>query len=431
MIRWLFSKTIREACAMRKHVHRWYCAQRDLLSPQAIGAVRLAMNELQNAINEDKLNKGRIWIKMEELEFAANKWLKPYPNAAWRENVEVLLVAIAVAMGVRTFFIQPFKIPTGSMQPTLYGVTSEPDFAPIFGDINAGLDDKAKIQSKVNDQLKLQADIKIPNIWGRIRDWFHGISYVHFIAPTDGTVDLDGIQKPWPPVFFSIYQRIEFAGEWHTIWFPPDYGEEPLKFRAGLDPGRLFHKGDDVIKLRVHAGDHLFVDRLTYNIRQPERGEIVVFETHGITRLPPDQQDTFYIKRLVGLGGETLSLKQDYEVANVPRLGTVPVGHLIVDGQPLSASTPHFENLYAFADTRPGQQVLEYQPNHYYGHAMLEGLAPDESFQMETNHYFVMGDNTMNSLDSRYWGDFSSDHVIGKSFFVYWPITGRFGWGNQ
>jgi signal peptidase I len=431
MIRWLFSKTIREACAMRKHVHRWYCAQRDLLSPQAIGAVRLAMNELQNAINEDKLNKGRIWIKMEELEFAANKWLKPYPNAAWRENVEVLLVAIAVAMGVRTFFIQPFKIPTGSMQPTLYGVTSEPDFAPIFGDINAGLDDKAKIQSKVNDQLKLQADIKIPNIWGRIRDWFHGISYVHFIAPTDGTVDLDGIQKPWPPVFFSIYQRIEFAGEWHTIWFPPDYGEEPLKFRAGLDPGRLFHKGDDVIKLRVHAGDHLFVDRLTYNFRQPERGEIVVFETHGITRLPPDQQDTFYIKRLVGLGGETLSLKQDYEVANVPRLGTVPVGHLIVDGQPLSASTPHFENLYAFADTRPGQQVLEYQPNHYYGHAMLEGLAPDESFQMETNHYFVMGDNTMNSLDSRYWGDFSSDHVIGKSFFVYWPITGRFGWGNQ
>ena len=62
------------------------------------------------------------------LEKVANKWLKPYPNAAWRENVEVLLVALAVAMGIRTFFLQPFKIPTGSMQPTLYGVTSrEPD----------------------------------------------------------------------------------------------------------------------------------------------------------------------------------------------------------------------------------------------------------------------------------------------------------------
>ena len=425
----LFSKTIREACAMRKHVQRWYCAQRDLLSPQAIGAVTLAMNALQAAINEEKPNPGRIRIKMEELEFAANKWLKPYPNAVWRENVEVLLVAIAVAMGVRTFFIQPFKIPTGSMQPTLYGVTSEPDFTPIFGDINAGLDNQAKIQSEVNQQAKLQGAIQIPNAWGRVRDWFHGISYVHFVAPTDGTVD--EIARPWPPAFFSIYQRIEFAGQWHTIWFPPDFGEEPLRFRAGLDPGHLFHKDEDVIKLRVHAGDHLFVDRLTYNFRPAERGEIVVFETQGITRLPPDQQNTFYIKRLVGLGGETLSLKQDYEVANAPRLGTVPVGHLIVDGQALSVSTPHFPNLYAFADARPGQKVLEYQPNHFYGHGMLEALAPGESFQVETNHYFVMGDNTMNSLDSRYWGDFSSDHVIGKSFFVYWPITGRFGWGNQ
>jgi signal peptidase I len=425
MIRWLFSKTIREARAMRKHVHRWYCAQCDLLSPQAISAVTLAMDALQAAIKEEKPNAGRIRIKMEELEFAANKWLKPYPNAVWRENVEVLLVAIAVAMGVRTFFIQPFKIPTGSMQPTLYGVTSEPDFTPIY----AGADDKAGVQADVDQQLKLQAAMPIPTVGGRVLEWFRGISYVHFVAPTDGAVD--EIAKPWPPAFFSLYQRIEFAGVWHILWFPPDYGEEPLRFRAGLDPGRLFHQGDDVIKLRMHAGDHLFVDRLTYNFRPPERGEIVVFETHGIERLPADQQNTFYIKRLVGLGGETLSLKQDYDVANAPRLGTVPVGHLVVDGQPLSTATPHFANLYAFADAQPGQKVLKYEPNHFFGHAMLEALAPDESFQVETNHYFVMGDNTMNSLDSRYWGDFSSEHIIGKSFLVYWPLTGRFGWGNQ
>jgi signal peptidase I len=431
MIRWLFSKTIREAVAMRKHVHRWYDAQRDLLSPQAIGAVTLAMNELQTAIDEAKLNTGRIRIKMEELEFAANKWLKPYPNATWRENVEVLLVAITVAMGIRTFF----------MQPTLYGVTSTPDFGPVFNDIGAGLADRAKIQAEIENQLKLQQAIHIPPIWGRIRDWFHGISYVEFVAPTDGEVDQ--IDKPWPPAFFSIYQHIEYAGAWHTIWFPPDYGEEPLDVRVGLDyplrngeslnllKDHVFHKGEDVIKLRVHAGDHLFVDRLTYNFRPPERGEIVVFDTHDITSLPPDQQNTFYIKRLVGLGGETLSLKQDYEVKDVPRLGTVPVGHLVVDGQPLSASTPHFANLYAFADVRPGQKSLPYQPDHYYGHALLEALAPGETFQVATNHYFVMGDNTFNSSDSRYWGDFSSEHVIGKSFFVYWPITKRFGWGNQ
>jgi signal peptidase I len=40
-----------------------------------------------------------------------------------------------------------------------------------------------------------------------------------------------------------------------------------------------------------------------------------------------------------------------------------------------------------------------------------------------------MGDNTLNSSDSRYWGDFPEEKVIGKSFFVYWPLTERFGWG--
>jgi signal peptidase I len=288
---------------------------------------------------------------------------------------------------------------------------------------------QAQVQADYNTQLKLQNDIRIPPLLGRIGEWFHGISYVHFVAPTDGSVD--AIEKPWPPAFFSLYQRIEFAGTWYTIWLPPDYGEEPVMNRAYLEPGHVFRKGDDVIKLRVHAGDHLFVDRLTYNFRPAKRGEIVVFDTHGITNLRPDQQDTFYIKRLVGLSGETLALNQDYEVANIPLAGTQPVGNLVVDGQALSASTPHFANVYGFADVKPGQKVLEYRPNHYFGHGMLQALAPGESVQVDKNHLFVMGDNTFNSYDSRYWGDFSSDHVIGKSFFVYWPITARFGWGNQ
>ena len=97
------------------------CAQRDVLTSPAIGAVTLAMNRLRDTIAAGE-NIGKIRIKMDELDFAANKWLKPYPNALWRENVEVMLVAVAVAMAIRTFFLQPFKIPTGSMQPTLFGV---------------------------------------------------------------------------------------------------------------------------------------------------------------------------------------------------------------------------------------------------------------------------------------------------------------------
>ena len=364
---------------------------------------------------------------MDELDFAANKWLKPYPNAMWRENVEVLLVALAVAMAIRTFFLQPFKIPTGSMQPTLFGVTSK-NYLP---------------HRRPGPATR---SFKIPTGWERIKEWFEGISYIHVVAQADGTID--SISPMTRFLIFNLRQSITIGGVEHVMWFPPDYGEappgmDPMAYRAGLHPrteferGQPYHKGDDVVKMRVSAGDHLFVDRLSYNFRKPQRGEIVVFQTAGIPEQRRDYfgipSDQFYIKRLVGLGGETLSLAQDYDVTGVPQAGNepVPVGHLVVNGQPLSASTPHFENLYSFPGVPPGTKTIPYQENQYYGHALRLELGPGREFQVDTNHLFVMGDNTMNSLDSRYWGDFPDSSIIGKSFFVYWPITKRFGWGNQ
>ena len=116
LLRWFISQTVRNACAARKHYRRLLTAQRDLLSAPAIAAVELKLGELSAAISEG--HAGRINVKIEEVQFASEKWIKPYPNAAWRETVEVLLVALSVAMAIRTFFLQPFKIPTGSMQPT-------------------------------------------------------------------------------------------------------------------------------------------------------------------------------------------------------------------------------------------------------------------------------------------------------------------------
>src|ERR1039457_6664845 len=124
ILQWFLSKTVRQATATRKHVQKILNHQRDILAPQAIEAFQAAMATCQRAVAEDA-DKPALEKQMENLEKVANKWLKPYPNAAWRENLEVLLVALAVAMGIRTFFLQPFKIPTGSMQPTLYGVTSQ------------------------------------------------------------------------------------------------------------------------------------------------------------------------------------------------------------------------------------------------------------------------------------------------------------------
>jgi len=385
MSQWFFSKTVRQATAMRQHVEKHLNHQRDILSPQAVAGLEGAIADLKKAVNGGT-DKEAIEKEMEKFETVANKWLKPYPNAAWRENIEVLLVALAVAMGIRTFFLQPFKIPTGSMQPTLNGVTSE--------------------------NLINQPGFHMPTGWERIRQWFEGVSYVHVVAQNDGP--LESVQPPLRFLIFNIKQTLVVGGQSYTIWFPPDYGAPPagtLEYRAELRPGQEYHKGQDIVFLKVEAGDHLFVDRLTYNFRPPTRGEIIVFATQGIEGLPQDQ---FYIKRLVALGGERVQLGSDR--------------HLIINGRRLDASTPHFEKVYSFNPNEPPQV------NHYSGHVNTPFLAPyflgkPDGVVVPKDHFMVMGDNTMDSLDSRAWGDFPASNVIGKSFFVYWPITDRFGWG--
>lgn len=387
ILRWFLSKTARQATAMRKHVQRILSAQRDILSTQALQAVEESLAALQSALRSGAA-KDDLLEQMDNVEKVANKWLRPYPHAAWRENVEVLLVALAVAMGIRTFFLQPFKIPTGSMQPTLFGVTSE--------------------------NLLERPDFKIPTGLTRVREWFEGISYVELHSKTDGK--LERVGAPWRFLIFSIKQTLWIGGVPHTIWFPPDYGQPPagsLEGRADLHYGQSFSKGEQVVRLKVQSGDHLFVDRVTYNFRKPTRGEIIVFETAG-TRIP--QQDTFYIKRLVALGGERVQIGEDR--------------HLRINGERLDASTPHFENVYSFDPSKPPKE------SEYSGHVYHPQLAPYFSGQRDgvlipPDSYMVMGDNTLNSLDSRSWGEFPASKVIGKSFFVYWPITLRFGWGHR
>jgi signal peptidase I len=149
-------------------------------------------------------------------------------------------------------------------------------------------------------------------------------------------------------------------------------------------------------------------------------------------------QDQFYIKRLVALPGDRVQIGDDR--------------HLIINGHRLDASTPHFENVYSFDPKQPpresqfsghvnGKVALEYglypglAPLFPDGQAVFANKLTETSLTTgevkEIPSYMVMGDNTCNSFDSRTWGPFPAHNVIGKSFFVYWPITSRFGWGNQ
>ena len=252
----------------------------------------------------------------------------------------------------------------------------------------------------------------MPGVLSRVYDAVvHGVIYHQIIAPEDGEVYRMG---PVQHVLFVNKQTIWVKYENQTevpitIWFGPD---DHLEHWAGLDRQPNFRKGEPIVCFEETTGDHLFVDRFTYNFRKPTRGDIVVFKTRGIDGIrDPDQ---FYIKRLIGLPGETVSIGEDR--------------HARINGVPLDASTPHFENVYGFNPNVPPRD------SHYSGHVLesrSDLATPEDSLKIPPHNYVVFGDNTVNSLDSRYWHFVPEANVIGKSFFIYWPITDRFGWGQR
>jgi signal peptidase I len=416
--RWFISSTVRDASAVHKHYRRLLASQCDLLAPAAVDAVTAALADLQTAIAQGP--NEIIHAKAGELQAAAGKWLKPYPHAAWRENVEVLLVALGVALAIRTFFLQPFKIPTGSMQPTLFGVTSVPDFSQSSVRYWAQYARPAAFESDLKEQARLRDELQFPAGWQRVKEWFAGNSFIHVVAQADGTIDQ--ISPVSSFLIFNLKQTLWIGGVPHTIWLPPDFGEQTLANRAGLNHEHVYHRGEDVVKMRVSAGDHLFVDRMSYNFRKPVRGEIVVFATVG-TQIK--DQDQFYVKRLTVLPSERVQIGDDR--------------HIRINGERLDGATPHFENVYSFNPaTLPRESRYSGHLNNTVANAddiypEIAPLFPDAEtiFTNGPDSYMVFGDNTCNSSDSRYWGTFPAKNIIGKSFFVYWPLTDRFGWGNR
>jgi signal peptidase I len=179
----------------------------------------------------------------------------------------------------------------------------------------------------------------------------------------------------------------------------------PIRSRAcslHAKPGDRVEKGQLIASGRVRQGDHIFVNKVLYHFARPKRGQIVVFDTNYIPgkEFLGIRPDTFYIKRLVGLPGETISIRDR---------------HLVVDGRPV---------------VEPWPFRRQAEDPAYRGYVPRPGaLLNSESAEIRVGEgqFLPFGDNTYSSLDGRYFGPVSDQALVGPSFFVYWPFGSRWG----
>ena len=130
----------------------------------------------------------------------------------------------------------------------------------------------------------------------------------------------------------------------------------------------------------LHNGDNLIVDKLSYRFHDPERFDIIVFPFQF-------QDNTYYIKRIIGLPGETVQIMDD--------------GSIYINGEKLE------ENY--------GMEVIKPET---IGRAA-------EPIELGDDEYFVMGDNRNNSSDSRtdMVGNIKRENIIGTAWLRIWPVS--------
>ena len=125
-------------------------------------------------------------------------------------------------------------------------------------------------------------------------------------------------------------------------------------------------------------GDYLIIDEISYRFREPKRGEVVVFKY-------PKNPSQRYIKRVIGLPGETIEIRD---------------GKVIISNGEKSQVLDEKEYLSSNLSTPGSIRVW-----------------------LKWNEYFVLGDNRISSADSRQWGPLLRENIVGRVYLRLWPLT--------
>lgn len=281
--------------------------------------------------------------------------------ATMREWTDAIIIAYVLAMFIRTFVVELFKIPSGSMTPTLVG------------------DYVAEVDYDNNGHKDLLVLKELPPVGAFAR-------YQVFLNMGDRWV-------------YKDVQQIATA----------DISEMARKDKVG--PVRSITRSLFGWSGPLHKrNDKIFVNKFAYWFKQPDRGDLIVFKVP--TNVPGWKERPIYIKRAVALESETATFTSDETCA--PNKGRLTVNGMVMD-------EPDVFRHLCYAWDIEGIIGPDRPPENTYADGRM-GVHFVQS-DVPEDHLLALGDNTDSSSDGRYWGCVPLANLKGKAFFRYSPLA--------
>ena len=394
-----------EAKHLAKGARKFVHYKRDLLKPGQLEEIESRHKDLLDAIKSG--DRAQVDEASKQIRAVCENALPREKPVGWlEENVEVMFVAIVIALGLRAYYLQPFRIPTGSMQPTLNGIIGKPLAARNGRRFPSGWwrrscaagptcrssidqDRRIAVDSRRADD-RISRDLSDDAFFSRTADPFHRIPRPLRLPAPVNPMPQTGLRRP----------------------------RQPPACNGGLLP-----KGTVLCEGTIDSGDLVLVDKFSYHFRKPKRGEVFVFDTIGIRGIHERKGDqaagSHYIKRLCGVPGDALSHPVrpiccvDGKIAREPGIQRVIRG----------------EGRYQHQSERLCASPIRARPRSTRKPVSQYLVKPTDTLTLAAKarpgmrEYAALGDNTGNSLDSRYWGPVKEFNLVGPALFSLWPVT--------
>ncbi len=323
---------------MRRNAANWlelaakvWDFRRDLLGDAEAAELAARRDDLQNRLR-NRADAGSLKLGIEALEGILRRTGGSiYPKTSLGENVEFFLVAALVILAVRTYFVQPFKIPTNSMWPTYYGMTAEnlPPGAAVPGKLAQAFRLLAfgakrtvvtapragEVSAQFFPSGYLACTVKSGRSWLVFPTQVREYTFLVDGAPAVVQVpfDFDEFDKVFRETYFGgdegFYRFLEkqaHDGRMEGSWIRASDASADMVRALTIRLNRTVKAGDPILRFDLMTGDQLFVDRVSYHFTRPVVGQAFVFRTDHI---PGIGKEDYYITRLVGVPGDVMEVR--------------------------------------------------------------------------------------------------------------------------